>query len=126
MLSIDIGGEVASAVLFLLILIFVVLFYIAYLIKNFDGKIGSSERIIEKHVLHGQSGDGDIPEKGETEEEKRARIQRDIELEEKWNRDNNVEAKINGVGTESTVNGKGSLDAVNKLRKMNEDDNKKS
>jgi len=124
MLNVDVGSDVLSAIMSLLLIITVILVYISYILSTIKGVIGSSEKIIEKHVIHGKRGEYNVDEEdGITDEERRRKIQEDIKLEEKWN-NRKVESKTNGVGTENIVDGKKSLDAVNKLRKMHGDDNK--
>ncbi len=121
MIAIDITSDVISAGLFLLFLIPVILAYIAYLLKNFKG--GISERIVERHVLNGHPKSKDFVDSNETEEEKRARVKKDIDMENKWKKDN-VESNVDGVGSGDTVDGKSSLDAIEQLRKMSPDKKK--
>ena len=123
MTSTDVGYDVFSAVIFLLFLIFCILLYIAYLITNFRGVIGGSEKIIERHIIHTEHDESDIVSSEiENDEQRREKVIRDINLDEKWNKNKKIEAKTNGVGTEKIVDGKQSLDAVEKLRKMHEID----
>jgi len=122
MISIDITGEVISAIIFLLILIPILLTYIAYLLRNF--KSGVSERIVERYVSNGQPESKDFVNLNETEEQKRARVQKDIDMENRWKKDN-VESNVDGVGNSETVDGKSSLDAVEQLKKLSGDNNKK-
>lgn len=121
MITVDITGDVINAILFLLFLIPIILAYIAYQLKNFKG--GISERIIERHVSNGHPKSKDFVDSNETEEEKRARIKKDIDMENKWKNDN-VESKVDGVGAGKTVDGKSSLDAIDQLRKMSPDKKK--
>src|SRR4030042_5754758 len=123
MTSTDVGYDVFSAVIFLLFLIFCILLYIAYLITNFRGVIGNSEKIIERHSIDTEHDESDIVSSEiENDEQRREKVIRDINLDEKWNKNKKIEAKTNGVGTEKIVDGKQSLDAVEKLRKMHEID----
>lgn len=125
-ITLDMTGEVISAVLFLMVCLFFVLIYIAYLLKNI--KVGGvSEKIIEKHFVSSAGKDvrGDNSAETvnksnheETPEERKKRIEESIQYEEKWKKEKDIKSNINDIGNKTVVDGSKAMDAVNLMRKM--------
>lgn len=120
-MTIDLTNEIVSGILFLLVCLFFVLLYIAYLLKNL--KIGVSEKVVEKHFV---SSNGNIKSndsktetitKEESPEERKRKIEESIQFREKWN-NQEVKSNVNEIGKKTVIDGKSSLNAVELMRKL--------
>lgn len=124
-ITFDLTGEIISAVLFLMVCLFFILIYIAYLLKNI--KLGGvSEKIIEKHFVSqtekdvGRTKTETVNKTNyeETAEERKKRVEDSIQYEEKWKKEKDIKSNMSDIGDKTVVDGSKAMDAVNLMRKM--------
>ena len=113
-------AQIVEAFMFLMICAVLLLGMIAWLLSKSKPQSGTT--IVEKHYVNKGDGLGDKVkvEEDESPEEHKKKVERDINLSRKYQKKAEVQVSAK-IGNKTSVSAESSLDAVEKMRRMNKD-----